>query len=294
MNQQLGQVFSLFPGSITDLGLRVLRKLRIRKGRHIYDHDWDVLVILDACRYDMYREIVDSGEPVLSVASTSTEWMDVTFDEQYSDEIMGTAYISANPYSQQLDDSRFGLVDHVWQDHWDDNVGTIRAEPVTDHGITAARSGEFDRVILHYMQPHFPFIGGEQFGHLGRSAFDIGSGQGQNVWRMIERGEVDTERAVNAYYDNLRYVFESVNTVLENVNGRVVVSADHGNALGEWSMWGHRAYVPFRAVREVPWDERDCVDEKTYESDTVLSDIRESETEENVEDRLRSLGYVDA
>lgn len=294
MNQQLGQVFSLFPGSIIDLGLKVLRKLRIRKGRHIYDHDWDVLVILDACRYDMYREIVDSGEPVLSVASTSTEWMDATFDEQYSDEITGTAYISANPYSQQLDNSRFGLVDHVWQDHWDDDVGTIRAEPVTDHGITAARSGEFDRVILHYMQPHFPFIGGEQFGHLGRSAFDIGSGQGQNVWRMIERGEVDSESAVNAYYDNLRYVFESVNTVLENVNGRVVVSADHGNALGEWNMWGHRAYVPFRAVREVPWDERDCVDEKTYESDTVLSDIRESGADEDVEDRLRSLGYVDA
>lgn len=111
---------------------------------------------------------------------------------------------------------------------------------------------------------------------------------------MIERGEVDSESAVNAYYDNLRYVFESVNTVLENVNGRVVVSADHGNALGEWNMWGHRAYVPFRAVREVPWDERDCVDEKTYESDTVLSDIRESGADEDVEDRLRSLGYVDA
>lgn len=242
----------------------------------------------------MYREIFDAGEPVFSIASTSTEWMDVTFDEKYSDEITGTAYISANSYSRQLDDSRFGIVDHAWQDHWDDDVGTIRAEPVTDHGITAARSGEFDRVILHYMQPHFPFIGGEQFGHLGRSAFDLGSGQGRNVWRMIERGKVDNESAVNAYYDNLRYVFESVNTVLENVNGQVVVSGDHGNALGEWNMWGHRANVPFRAVREVPWDEWDCVDEKTYESDTVLSDIRESGTDEDVEDRLRSLGYVDA
>lgn len=293
MSQRLGRIFSLLPGSTIDLGLRTLRKFRLQKGHHVYDHEWDVLVILDACRYDMYREIVDAGEPVLSVASTSTEWIDVTFDDQYEKKVANTAYISANPYSQRLDDSRFGLVDHIWQDHWDDDLGTIPAEPVTDHGITANRSGEFDRVILHYMQPHFPFIGGEQFGHLGRGAFGIGSGQGQNVWRMIDRGEVNPEDAIDAYYDNLRYAFESVETVLENVDGRVVVSADHANALGEWNMWGHRAYVPFRAVREVPWDERDCVDKKTYESDTTLADLQEDGTTEDVRDRLRSLGYVD-
>jgi len=240
----------------------------------------------------MYRDIVGAGEPVLSVASTSTEWMDETFDEEHANEVANTAYVSANPYSGRLDESRFGLVDHVWQDYWDDGLGTIPASPVTDHGIAVARSGEFDRVILHYMQPHFPFIGGEQFGRLGRSGFDIGSEEGQNVWRMVEGGKVDSEEAIDAYYDNLRYVFESVETLLENVDGNVVISADHANALGEWNMWGHRAYVPFRAVREVPWDERDCVDEKTHTPDATLADLRGDGTTENVDDRLRSLGYV--
>jgi hypothetical protein len=240
----------------------------------------------------MYREVVGTGEPILSVASTSTEWMDVTFDDVYASETTETAYISANPYSQRLDKSQFGLIDHVWRDHWDDNLGTIPANPVTDHGIAAARSGKFNRVILHYMQPHFPFIGGTQFGHLGQDAFNIGSGEGKNVWRMIESGTVNSEEAIEAYYDNLRYVFEFVKTLLENVDGRVIISADHANALGEWNMWGHRAYVPFRAVREVPWDERDCVDKVTYEPDVGLADLRDDETTEDINERLRSLGYV--
>lgn len=292
MNRQVGRLLSLLPASTIDVGLRMLRKLRLRSGRHIYDHDWDVLVVLDACRYDMYRDVVGAGESVLSVASTSTEWMDVTFDDKYENEIANTAYVSANPYSQRLDESRFGLVDHVWRGHWDDDLGTIPAGSVTDHGIVVARSEEFDRVIIHYMQPHFPFIGGKQFGHLGRGAFDIGNGEGQNVWRMVERGAAAPDEVVDAYYDNLRYVSESVKTVLENVDGRVVISADHANALGEWNMWGHRAYVPFRAVREVPWDERDCVDEETYGTDTTLANLRKAGTSENVNNRLRSLGYV--
>lgn len=240
----------------------------------------------------MYREVVGAGDSVLSVASTSTEWMDVTFDDTYTSETTETAYISANPFSHRLDESRFGLIDHVWQDHWDDDLGTIPANPVTDHGIAVARSGKFDRVILHYMQPHFPFIGGTQFGHLGREAFEIGRGEGENVWRMVESGTVDSEEAIEAYYDNLRYVFGFVKTLIDNVDGQVVISADHANALGEWNMWGHRAYVPFHAVREVPWDERDCVDSESYEPDVRLADLTEDGTTEDVNDRLHSLGYV--
>ncbi|WP_435096255.1 hypothetical protein [Halarchaeum sp. P4] len=293
MSQLLGQVLSLLPGNTIDTGLRTLRKLRLRKGRHVLEYDWDVLVILDACRYDMYQDIIGRGEAVLSRASTSTEWMDTTFDDRHADEFDDLAYISANPFSKRLDESKFGLVDHVWREHWDDDIGTIPAGPVTDHGITAARSEQFDRVVLHYMQPHFPFIGSEQFGRLGRAGFGMEGEESQNVWHMVQDGEVKAEDAIEAYYDNLRYVYEYVETLLENVDGRVVISADHANALGEWNLWGHRAYVPFRAVREVPWDVRDCEDERTYEPDASLADLRGSGADEDVTERLRSLGYVD-
>lgn len=293
MSRVLGRLLGYLPADTIDTGLRALRRVRLRKGRNVFDHEWDVLLILDACRYDMYQEVVGRGDPVLSVASTSTEWMEATFDERFADELSRTAYVSANPYSHKLDESRFGLIDHVWRDHWDEDLGTIPAEPVTDHGIAAARSGAYDRIILHYMQPHFPFVGTEQFGRLGRGGFDLGDDEGQNVWRMVERGEVDPERAIDAYYDNLRYVYESVETVLENVDGTVVVTADHANALGEWNLWGHRAYVPFTAVRQVPWDVRHCTDSHTYEPSVDAADLTDGAASTDVGERLRSLGYLD-
>lgn len=294
MDRIIGKFLSLLPTGIIDIGLRKSRNFRIRKGNHVYDYDWDVLVILDACRYDMYREVVGNGKPVLSVASTSTEWMDITFDGQYEHEVANTGYISANPFSRRLEESRFGLIDHVWQDYWDDDIGSIPPEPVTDHGIAAAQSEEFDRVILHYMQPHFPFIGSEQFGRLGRSGFGMEGKESQNVWDMVRDGSAEPEAVIEAYYENLRYVYDFVETVLQNVRGRVLITADHANALGEWGMWGHRAYVPFRAVRQVPWDIRECTNNGTYEPSAELSELKSGVSDEKIEDRLRSLGYVNS
>ena len=293
MHRTLGQFLAYLPSDVIDIGLKVLKKIRLRKGRHVFDHEWDVLVVLDACRYDMYESVVGSGEPVLSLASTSTEWMRETFAEKYSDEVQTTAYISANPYSKILDKSRFGLMSNVWQNHWDDELGTIPPASVTDYTISAARTGEYDRVIAHYMQPHFPFIGGEKIGTLGRSAFNLGESEGKNVWRMVDRGDIDPEVAIEGYYDNLRRVFEEVEILLENIDGKVVITADHANALGEWNLWGHRAYVPFRAVREVPWDERICEDKRTYVPDVNLQ-IEEGDAEtDGLKKRLEALGYID-
>lgn len=289
----LGRLVDATPQWAIASGLEVLRRLPFRQGKPVYEHEWDVLVILDACRYDMYQRIVGPSDSVMSVASTSTEWMRKTFADRYDEEVARTAYISANPYSHKLDADRFGLVDHVWQTHWDEALGTIPPEPVTDHGIAAARSGEFDRVILHYMQPHFPFIAdGEGFGRLARDGFDLGDGESVNVWHMVERGELDPDDVIEGYDANLKYVFESVETLLNNVDGTVAITADHGNALGEWGMWGHRAYVPSTALRKVPWDVRECTDDGNYEPEWSLDDVGRT-ADDAVQGRLQALGYTD-
>ena len=274
-------------------GLDVVRRLPFRRGTPVYEREWDVLVVLDACRYDMYQRVVGDSDALLSVGSTSTEWMDNTFTDRYAEAVASTAYVSANPYSHKLDASRFGLIDDVWRDHWDEDLGTIPAEPVTDHGIAVARTGDYDRVICHYMQPHFPFIAdGEGFGRLGRGGFGLGDDDSVNVWDMVERGELDPEAVTEAYDANLAYVFESVETLLENVDGTVAITADHGNALGEWGMWGHRAYVPSMALKKVPWDVREATDRGSYTPD-FDPDAVEEDADEDVTDRLRALGYTE-
>lgn len=289
----LGRLVGATPQWAIAAGLDVVRRVPFRRGEPVYERDWDVLVILDACRYDMYQRIVGPSDSIMSVASTSTEWMRKTFAARYDDAMAATAYVSANPYSHKLDADRFGLLDHVWKDHWDEDLGTIPAEPVTDHGIAIARSGDYDRVILHYMQPHFPFIAdGEGFGRLGRGGFGLGEDDSVNVWDMVESGELDRDVVSDAYDANLAYVFESVETLLANVDGTVAITADHGNALGEWGMWGHRAYVPSMALRKVPWDVRQCHDGGTYHPDWDPT-VPDRQADEDVQDRLRALGYTD-
>lgn len=289
----LNRLYAHVPQEVISAGLSVADRLPIRRGRPVYEREWDVLVVLDACRYDMYRRLIGQSEATLSVASTSTVWMNRTFDDRYADEIQATAYISANPYAHKLDEERFGLLDHVWKDHWDDELGTIPPEPVTDHGIASARTGEYDRIILHYMQPHFPFVAeGPGFGRLSRGGFGLGDEESVNVWHMVENGDLDPRDVIDAYDANLEYVFESVEILLQNVDGTVAITADHGNALGEWGMWGHRAYVPSLALRKVPWDIRQCTDAGTYDAKWVPSEA-ESHATDAVEERLQALGYTD-
>lgn len=284
------QATDALPQQIITSSLRFINRLPIRQGTNIYNRDWDLLVILDACRFDMYQEVVGASDYIISVGSTSTEWMDKTFNNANSSIIADTAYISANPYSHRLSSTRFGLLDHVWKDHWSESLGTIPPQPVTDHGIAVARNTDYSRIICHYMQPHFPFIASGElaFGQLGRGGFGLGEEASCNVWHMLANGKVAEKDVIEAFYRNLDLVFSSVETLLQNVDGTVVITSDHGNAIGEWGMYGHRAYVPNMAIKKVPWDVRESEDDGEY--DPSMSGGNQT-VDKSVLDQLTRLGY---
>ncbi|MGM0389103.1 MAG: hypothetical protein ACQEP0_11440, partial [Natrinema limicola] len=139
--------------------------------RTVFEREWDVLVLLDACRVDLMAEVateydwlpspadVEAGA-IDSVAGSSEEWMRRTFTPAHAATLERTAYVTGNPFSAAVlgDEQPLGLLDEVWRYAWDDDAGTIRPEPITDRAIRVCRSGEFDRVIVHYMQPHVPFL----------------------------------------------------------------------------------------------------------------------------------------
>lgn len=268
-----------------------------RYGRRIFEYDWDVLVVLDACRADMYRRVVNpEADRVWSCAGTSHEWLAKNFHEEYADEMARTAYVTGNPFSRDRFDTRsvddtcgeLGLLDEVWRYAWDDDRGTIPARPLTDRAVTTCRREEYDRVVVHYMQPHFPFIGSDEtWGRMHVENF--GAGGEDNIWYKAMMGEVDPDDIWKAYDENLEYVWEEVGILRENVDGRLVVTADHGNAIGQWGMWGHRARVPAPSLRWVPWDEYDCTDQGSHEPATYE---REDVADDAVDERLEDLGYL--
>ncbi len=132
----------------------------------ILDESWDILIILDACRYDYFKNCYSSFlegtlEKRLSIGACTPEWRNKNFSD-YRDDIV---YISSNPYisgSYEVEgfDARkhfFKVID-VWQTNWDSKYGTVRPEPVSDAAISAASQYQGKKLIVHYLQPHAPYL----------------------------------------------------------------------------------------------------------------------------------------
>ncbi len=138
------------------------------------------------------------------------------------------------------------------------------------------------------MQPHIPFRDAEWSEGYEQDSVYKSSDTG-NPWKDAIRGEIPKDEVWDAYRDNLVWALNNVQTLVENVDGKVAITSDHGNAIGEWGLWAHPRYVPAPVLRRVPWVEIDAEDTSEYtptvepKNTTVQSD--------EIDQRLRDLGY---
>jgi len=271
------------------------RQRNIQRGTNIYERDWDVLVLLDCARVDMMAAVADEF-PFLSPVGThstpgtnSSEWMRVTFVEEYADEMSRTAHLTANPNSADtLDSEQFSYLDEIWQYGWDSETGTVPARTVTDRAITVGREQQPDRMIVHYMQPHPPFVPRPDIDSV-EVALPGDEGQGMNVAELHEKGGYSIDELWEAHLANLRYVLQDIDLLRSNIDAdRLVVSADHGQALGENGVLGHPCGSTVDAVRDVPWCVIKCQDSGEYQPDKHHRTGRQSVS---VEEKLKNLGY---
>lgn len=133
--------------------------------RHIYHGDWDVLLILDACRYDAFERRVESflrGDlsKARSPGSSTPDFLDSTFDRQLDN----TVYISANPFVTSDEDTgvvgpeTFDKVVEVYAEHTDEALGAVPPAQMNRSILSALQTHKSKRVIGHYIQPHIPFL----------------------------------------------------------------------------------------------------------------------------------------
>ena len=271
-------------------------------GQNVYDREWDVLVVLDACRPDALEAVapgvdfIDGVDRIRSVGSCSSEWLENTFDPAARGEAVGrTAMVTGNTWTDRyLDADAFAVLDEVWKYAWDDDLGTVPPDAVTDRAIATARGGGHDRLVVHYMQPHHPFVASPIEGDSGMARTSRESSE-RSPWVLLRRGEADPEAVWEAYLANLEYALESVATLLANVDGRVAITADHGNLFGEWGLYGHPMYTPVPALLSVPWcgttaRDRDTRD-PTFAPPEPLPVSRVYDADGD-RDRLEALGYL--
>ena len=273
----------------------------------VMTEDWDTLIILDACRYDLFEEVSDWGplDARLSKGSNTGEFFERNFEgTQHYD----TVYVTANPVPRVEEwctvdvDSVFHDVVDVWEDQWDTDVNTVRPEPVAEAVRLAHEQYPNKRIIGHFIQPHQPFIGslGQQIGDSGMMAYRKIAGketeEAKQVWKRLENGDISRERTWAAYAENLELVLPHVREFVTDLAGKTVVTADHGNLLGEvaWPIpvrrYGHPRGIHTKHLIKVPWVEIEHETRREVTTDPPVATESESDRDTRRE-RLEHLGY---
>jgi len=283
---------------------------RIPLGTNVYERDWDVLIILDACRIDTLRQVADEYDfiedvdTMWSVGSQSDEWMANTFTTERQDEISQTHYVTGNGHVGQLFErgilppknnttpidfsqwdlvelSDFDAVDMVWKNHHDETYRVALPKAITDHAIQAGRESNPDRLMIHYMQPHLPYIGRAFPEERPPTDLEM-EGYGQ-----LEAGNANQGEVYDLYRETLRLVLDDIKELLENIDAEnVVITADHGEAFGEFGAYGHPEGFPHPIVKKVPWVVTSANDIGTRDPD-----LTPDQEEVDLEEHLRDLGY---
>jgi len=229
----------------------VISMIRPVKGIKIMDENWDYLIILDACRYDYFEKfnnmIEGHLEKKISSSSCTYEWLEKNFSgKKFPD----TIYITANPRIHTgwfkkwvlKNKNPFYHIEDVWKYKWDEELETVLPNEMNDVVKKMIKKYPYKRMIIHYLQPHPPYI--------DKDGNKIITSKSRTPLR---KGEISRKMAIDAYIRNLKLVLNAVKNLLENLNGKIIITADHGECFGEWLLFSHPGKTYVKELVEIPW-----------------------------------------
>lgn len=290
---------------------RIIARYYARRERDltpITEREWDTLIVLDACRYDLFEEVLDVHSLPgglsrrESLATGTPGFLAKNFGEGT---FYDTVYVTGNPYvSTDLDPEQFHAIEEVWQDGWNDELGTVLPKTMRDRTLAAVEKFPNKRVISHFLQPHAPFVGNVRL--QGQEKFAIreralgnedASRKLRTPFERLDAGEFSREQVWDAYRSNLECAFPVVEDLLSELEGLTAVTSDHGNALGERAkpfpvrVYGHPMGVHIEALTDVPWFTHENGERREVVPELPKQTGRE--VDQTTADRLRLLGYAE-
>lgn len=286
-----------------DLPSRLL--FRHNSGIRVVTEEWDNLIILDACRYDTFRALLHRGpecgilESRVSLGTTTTEFLEMNFGNEIYKNIV---YITANPNINHHWKHKFHDIVPLWRDYWDEENHTVLPDIVAGFGLQARSKYPDKRIIIHFLQPHAPFLGVNT-----NEARLLSLGKLIPVYapRMIS-SETEyrsfTEEEVKTFYErNLRLVIPIAMELARNLGGKTVITSDHGEALGErmlpgfpLRLFGHFRQVRIPSLALVPWMKvrASASPSALQPASPIQNQPNREDDDEVLESRLKALGYL--
>ncbi|MFO7957704.1 MAG: hypothetical protein R6X33_11470 [Candidatus Brocadiia bacterium] len=259
------------------------------------------MIILDACRADYLRQLKREAGTARSLARDTHNWV-LAFAELYPQiSPSGCLWFTANPVVDRALPAtgaaeQFPTV-RVWQTSWQE-VGVNRIPTVHPQSVNEAvrryvnEYGQPERTIIHYIQPHSPYIGSFELPLAGWG--DGPEDMSKALQRLtdprkaVREGQVSWSDVRRAYRANVELVLRHAEDLASDLKGTVVITADHGEILGEGERFGHDPTYHDMELRLVPW----MVIERGSFSPAAIVRARLEEPDEGVvKRRLEALGY---
>jgi len=230
---------------------------------------WDILIVLDACRYDAF-ERVNWLEGELTkrkgFSSSTGEWIQTLVKYDLSD----TICISANPFLSTIHLGTTGLKSpfyellDAWDWGWDDGLGTAPPHEVTSAALEMIATKpelEMMKLYLHYIQPHNPYIGDPGLKTVGlcgtvmkyKKDGVVTDKKLPGCYDALRSGQITKEYFTAVYDANLRRVLTSVEDMVRLREKRKIITSDHGDCFGEHGIYGHPNDEKVPELLEVPW-----------------------------------------
>lgn len=257
---------------------------------YVLEEDWDVLIILDACRYDAFAicsKLLNAKgklEYRISLASHTSEFIRKHFLNSHSIAFLkDIVYVSANP----MVDAALGKYRKyfykyipIWSFAWNERLVTV---PPWETAYYALKTyiktiPNNKRMIVHFLQPHGPFIG-PIYGHISKcfskeiknfiKKYIVSATRdscnkrckstmlallNHYVKPLVKEGMLNgflglnkcftLEDLVKAYIENLLITLPYVDQLLHTFSGKIVVTSDHGEAFGEYL----HELIPIRVI----------------------------------------------
>lgn len=268
----------------------------------VVSEEWDTLIILDGCRYDMFEEVHTFEaelESRTSAGSESWEFLQNNFEGR---ELHDTIYLTSNPHAPKLSSGTFFRTINLLKSHWDEKLGTVTPQAMTQEALRVHRENPNKRLIVHYMQPHFPFIGerGQKIAHSGIKAGEqTNDEEGLHIWFGLRDNKLDlSDKTVyEAYRENLELTLPHVHKLVSEIDGTSVVTSDHGNMVGDKTGpipvkgYGHpRGFYTTELVK-VPWLQIESGERRRVTAEPPIEDRSTEMDSEKVANRLDDLGY---
>jgi hypothetical protein len=172
-------------------------------GDYVMKKDWDNLIILDACRYDIFVDINIIKGQLQSFHSRGSHTGEFVRQNFQDGSFLDTVYVSSNPNPAADANAEFASIEEVWESGWDEELHTVPPETMMKRTIAVDDEFPNKRLITHFLQPHYPWVGpsGQDFmsehGYAPQHRED-------HIWIQPRNGELDLEKVWDVYKENLR------------------------------------------------------------------------------------------